>query len=190
MKPSWKKGTFGVLAEFDSPDQLVQAVKAAKERGYLALDTFTPFGIEELAEPLELERFSRPVARNGLIWGLFGAGLALYWQLYDNLVSYRMNVAGRAYFAWPTYILPTMDIMLFITALAIFITMLRVSGVPRFRHPLFDLPKFGRASIDRFFLLIKAEDSLYDPVLTVRFLETLNPLACDIVAADPWGENE
>ena len=50
-------------------------------------------------------------------------------------------------------------------------------------HPLFEVPEFGRASVDRFFLCIESEDKLYDNEKTREFLKNLKPLTISEVPA-------
>ncbi|MNT49035.1 hypothetical protein D3C72_1858600 [compost metagenome] len=53
--------------------------------------------------------------------------------------------------------------------------MLAANGLPRPHHPVFDAPGFERATLDRFFLCIEAQDPLFEGDETRRFLESLNP---------------
>ena len=53
---------------------------------------------------------------------------------------------------------------------------LALSGLPRPNHPIFNLPEFERASQDRFFLCIEADDPMFDAKNTREFLRELNPL--------------
>ena len=41
---------YGLLAEFNNPEDLLAAARRAREEGYTRLDAFTPFPVEDLAE--------------------------------------------------------------------------------------------------------------------------------------------
>ena len=55
------KPIYGVMAEFDNPTALVNAARAARERGYRKLDAYSPFPIEELSEALHLHKNRLPL---------------------------------------------------------------------------------------------------------------------------------
>ncbi len=41
---------YGLLAEFERPEELVQASRRSREAGYRKMDAYTPFPVEGLAE--------------------------------------------------------------------------------------------------------------------------------------------
>ena len=43
---------YGVLADFDNPEDLIEAVRKTRRAGYLNLDTYTPFPIESMNKEL------------------------------------------------------------------------------------------------------------------------------------------
>jgi len=51
--------SYGLLAEFETPEQLVEAAKRARDEGYRDLDAFTPFPVYELFPVLRLREIGR-----------------------------------------------------------------------------------------------------------------------------------
>ena len=68
-------GTYGLMAEFDSPRQLIAACEAAREAGYTKMDAYTPYPIEEVWEALGHHKSKLPLLV--LIGGIMGAGRRL-----------------------------------------------------------------------------------------------------------------
>ena len=54
------KPIYGLIAEFDNPTALVNAARAAREKGYRKLDAYSPFPIEELSDALGLDAKDLP----------------------------------------------------------------------------------------------------------------------------------
>ena len=50
------EGTYGLMAEFETPTQLVHAAKAAHGAGYRRMDCYTPYPVEEAAEAIGFHR--------------------------------------------------------------------------------------------------------------------------------------
>ncbi|HWE31041.1 MAG TPA: DUF3341 domain-containing protein [Polyangia bacterium] len=146
----------GLAAEFVSANDLLIAVQLLWERGYRRLDAFTPHPVEGLEEALYL-------GRSRLNWIVFplaigGAAFAFWLQWYCNAWSYAIDVGGRTPFAWITDIPITFETGVLAASLVGFVAFFWTVGLPRLVHPLFEVEGFDRASIDRFWLAIDAED--------------------------------
>ena len=61
-------------------------------------------------------------------------------------------------------------------ALAAFVGMLALNGLPRLHHPIFDAPDFDLASRNRFFLCVRASDAAFDVDGVRAFMTTLAPI--------------
>jgi hypothetical protein len=162
---------YGLMAEFDSPTELVAAARRAREVGYRKMDGYSPFPIEELAEALGFHYNRLPwlVLAGGIAGAVFGYGL----QYWTSVIDYPLNVGGRPLHSWPSFIVPTFETTILFAALTAVLGMLALNGLPRPHHPVFNAPRFALASRDSFFLCIEAEDPKFDRELTARFLETL-----------------
>ena len=71
MKP---RGTYGLMAEFNSATELVEASRKTYAEGYRKIDGYSPFPIHELDEALGITRSKLP-------WIIFLGGLFAYWLL-------------------------------------------------------------------------------------------------------------
>lgn len=162
---------YGLLAEFGTAEQLIEATRKTTAAGYQKFETHTPYPIHELAEAQGLKRTRVPelVVIGGLV-GLI-SGFALQWWV--NLRVYPMNIGGKPLNSWPAFIVPSYEMTILFAAFAAVFGMLILNGLPRPYHPLFNVKSFGRASQDRFFLAIEATDPQFDEDDTRRFLASL-----------------
>jgi hypothetical protein len=128
---------YGLMAEFETPEELLHAAQQAHDAGFREMDAYSPFEVEGLAEALgaRASRIPYIVLAGGILGGVGGYGM----QLYDSLVRYPISVGGK-----PLY------------------------------HPVFNVPGFRRASLDRFFLAIETKDPKFDLKQTRAFLENLH----------------
>jgi hypothetical protein len=171
--------THGLLAEFDSPEALTAAAKKARAAGYRRLDAFTPFPVDGLAQILRLPRPS--ISRVGLIGGFAGGGFALLMQCYVNY-DFPLNVGGRPLYAISAFAVVMFELTILFSALSMITAMLWQNGLPRLNYPLFAAARFHRASKDRFFLCVSADDGKFDQDRTSGFLRNLGASSVELVA--------
>jgi hypothetical protein len=172
--------SYGLLAEFETPEQLVEAAKKARDEGYRDLDAFTPFPVYELFPVLRLR--DRRVLWLSLVGGVFGCALAFGMQLFTNF-DYPINVGGRPLYALSAFAVVAFELTVLSAALTPAIGMLALNGLPRLHHPVFAAARFYRASRDRFFLCVLATDARFDVKKTRDFLQGLEPASVELVAA-------
>jgi len=170
MKP---EGLYGLMAEFESPGDLVAAAREAREAGYRRLDAYTPYPIEALTETLDIHDRKLPalVLGGGILGGLLGYALC-YWT---SVISYPLTIGGKPFHSAPAFIVPTFETTILFAAFAAVLGMLGLNGLPMPYHPVFNTPRFALASRDRFFLCIEARDPKFDREKTREFLEGLRP---------------
>jgi len=165
---------YGVVAEFSDHEQLVEAAKLARERGYRCMDAYTPFPVEDLPEALGHKR--TPVPLIVLLGGIAGAAGGYFMEWYSMAVDYPLNVGGRPLNSWPAYVPITFELMVLCAAISAIIGMLVLNRLPRLHHPIFNASGFERATTDRFFLCIEVRDLKFDAAGTRTFLEGLGPV--------------
>jgi hypothetical protein len=168
-------GIHGVIAEFEGPEQLVEAAQQAYAEGYRVMDAYTPFPVHGLADAIGHRgvRLPRYVLLGGLAGGLGGFLL----QAYANVYDYPMNIGGRPYFSWPAYIPITFETTILGAVVTAVFGMLLLNGLPQPYHPVFNVPNFEMASRSHFFLCIESRDPKFDATQVARFLESLKPRA-------------
>ncbi|HEX5385686.1 MAG TPA: DUF3341 domain-containing protein [Gemmatimonadales bacterium] len=164
----------GLMAEFRGPDELVAAVAALRALGYRELETFTPFAVPGLTERLGLPWPALPkfVLLGGILGGI--AGYLIQW--YSDVVAYVQIVGGRPAHAVPAFIPATFEATVLGASLTAFFGLYFVLGLPALWHPVFEVEGFDRASDDRFWLAVSAEDPIYDRERTGQALAALGPL--------------
>lgn len=172
---------YGIMAEFKTPETLMEAVRAARRAGYTRIDAFSPFPLTDLAKELG-------VRTNMIPWIAFAAGLiggviqygSQYWM---NAVDYPLNVGGRPLYSWPAFIPASLIVAILWAGAATLIGLLLILRLPRLHHPVFVFPGFERASEDRFFLCVLQDDPMFDAATVRTFFAALSPLAVQEVPA-------
>jgi hypothetical protein len=181
-EPKPSHGIYGLLAEFDRPQALVEAARAAREHGYACIEGFSPFPIDEMAEAIGFSDSRVPLAC--LIGGIVGGVGAFLMQVYAS-VDFPLNVGGRPLVPPEAFALITFELTVLGAVLAAILTMLVANRLPRLNHPIFEAERFHLASSNRFFLLIQSNDPKFDEAAVRRFLMHLDPVS---IAAPPFTE--
>ena len=164
---------YGIMAEFDTPTELVDAAARVRDAGFTKTDAFSPFPMHEIDEALGIRRSILPfLVFGGGVLGLL-AGLGL--QYFVHVIDYPIIVGGRPHFSLPAFIPPAYELTILLAAFTAVFGMLFLNGLPQPYHPVFNVPRFALASRDKFFLLIEARDPKFDYEETRSFMQNLNP---------------
>jgi hypothetical protein len=162
---------YGLIAEFEKPDELLAAVQKVREFGYRRIDAYAPYPLQGLSEALGLAPSPVPFfVLAGVVGGAVG-GYAM--QYFATVIDYPLNIGGRPLHSWPTYIPITFEVMILLGALAAVFSVFVLNGLPQPYHPVFNVPEFKRATIDRFYLSIEKRDPNFDLQSTRAFLQRL-----------------
>ena len=142
-----------MLAKFTGPDALCKAAREASDAGYRAVDAFTPFPVEGLAEAISAKPTRVRLAM--LAAGILLAGLAYFTEWYTGAINYPINSGGRAFDAWPAFMLFPFAVGVLGAAVGGLIVLFLESGLPRLNHMLFDVDGFERVTQDAFLLAVE-----------------------------------
>ncbi|HEX8833166.1 MAG TPA: DUF3341 domain-containing protein [Abditibacteriaceae bacterium] len=179
MEIAKESPVYGMMAEFDTPEAMMDACVAAREAGYTKIDGFSPFPVEGLSTALN-ERDSR-VPYLTLFGGIMGFCTGYGMQYITGVVTYPINIGGRPLHSWPTFGPPTFELTVLFACITGIVSMIVLNGLPSLYHPVFNVPGFERASTDRFFLLVESKDAKFDVEGTRQFMQSLNPLSVNEV---------
>jgi hypothetical protein len=173
------KPLYGFLVEFDRGEDLAAAITKTRAEGYRKLDAFTPFPMADVCDALEFRRSE--IATITLIGGLVGGTSGFLMQCWTLSVDYPLNIGGRPYISWPSFIPITFELTVLTASLSGLFGLMALCGLPRYHHPIFNAESFARSSRDRFLMLVEAADPKFDPEGTRAFLSGLGALGVEEV---------
>lgn len=162
---------YGIVAEFDTPEELVAAAGAARRAGYKKMDAFAPFPVEGLSDAIGFKDKYIPILM--LCAAMFGTTWGFGLQYFGLAISYPLNIGGRPLWSWPNFLPIGFEATILTCAFTGVIMMFALNGLPQPYHPIFNAPNFERASTDKFFLLIEARDEKFDVAGTREFMQGL-----------------
>ena len=154
--PEASNTVYGVMAEYDTGQQVLDAARQVMAQGFTRVEAYTPVPIEELNDVIHKTRTVLPklILAGGLAGMASGFGLQ-YWA---SVLEYPMNIGGRPLASWTTFIVPSYELTILFAALTAAIGMIVLNGLPQPYHPVFNVDRFSMASSDKFFLVIESTD--------------------------------
>ena len=173
---------YGLLAKFDSPEELIHASNRTVEAGYKKFDTYTPYPIEGLAQAMRLRPSPLPFLI--LAGGVIGAFAGFLMQTFATVIDNPYNIGGRPLFSWPAYIPITFEVTILSAALFGFFGLFIINRFPQPYHPVFNSEDFSQhAAQDGFYMDIEASDPKFDIDITRKFLEDLGSIQVSEIEA-------
>src|ERR1051325_1163195 len=132
-----RSAIYGLMAEFDGPNEWLAATRAAYDAGYRRMDAYSPFPVEELSDAIGFRNTRLPliVLAGAILGGVLGFGL----QYWCSAVNYPINVGGRPLNSWPAFIPITFELTVLIASLSAVLAMLVFNRLPQPNHPVFDV---------------------------------------------------
>lgn len=173
LVPRLPEGTdhFGVLAQFATPRELVEACEAVRDAGFRRWDAHAPFPVHGLERAMGLRPSALPWIV--LVMGLAGAASGMLLQWWVATLAYPLVISGKPLFSWPAFVPVTFELGILFGALGAFLGMLGLNQLPTLYHPLFHSRAFERVTDDGFYVSIEAWDPQYQGQRTADWLRDL-----------------
>jgi hypothetical protein len=176
------KSVYGVVGEFDRPEDLVRAgYDLHHRRGYTKLDAYSPFPIHGIDDAIG-------VPRSNLGWivfacAMFGLANAILIIWYTSAVDYPLVIGGKPLFAWEFSVPVMFELTVLLSAFGAVIGMLYLNGLPRFYHPTFNFSNFAGVTNDKFLLVIEAADPKFDVTEVRNVLAEVGATCTEVIEA-------
>lgn len=140
----------GVVAFFETPTQLIQAMEKVRAANYQEFDAFTPYPIHGLEQAQGLKRSWLPYVT--MVAGLTGLMCGFLVQYWTSAVSWPINVGGKPMNSWQAFVPVMFECTVLFAGLATVAAMIIANGLPNTNRKAFD-PGLTR---DKFALWIGA----------------------------------
>jgi hypothetical protein len=162
---------YAVGAEFKGPADLFAAAEKVRDKGIKAWDCYTPYYIHGL---------DKAMGQKKSLVGLFtfAGGLAGLTGIFllitiTSVYVYPLDTQGKPFFSLPGFV-PIMDLMMILLSAIMSIAGMSIlCGLPRLHHPLWEWPDFHRATHDKFFIVIEANDARFNEKTAIDLLQEI-----------------
>lgn len=165
------KKTYGLVAAFDTTPDFFHACEQVRDAGFSQWDAITSFPIHGLDAAMGVRRSNVP--RFSLAGGITGFCTGMSLIFWTGAKEYPLIVGGKPYFS-PMFAFPiSYELTILFTAFATIIGMFVLNKLPMHYHPVMKAPQFVRASDDRFYIVIEANDPKFNPAQTRALLQQI-----------------
>lgn len=174
-----------LLAEFNTPGEVLHAAEKLHASGYTQFDTHSPFPIHGMDAAMGL-----PDSKLGII--VFGAAitgttLAFLMMWWMNGVDYPLVIGGKPPYSLPSQVPIMFEVTILLSAFATVFGMFGLNRLPRHHHPIFNSERFRSFSDDKFFVSIEASDPKWNVEKAKALLESLHATNVEVVFDDEEG---
>jgi len=181
LKPAEEGPHYGVVGDFDTPEELLRAVRTLRVAGFTKMEAYTPFPIHGIDEALGEPR--SPLGRVVIVAALLGLTTAVLIQWWTGAVDYRLVVAGKPFFALEPSVPIMFELSVLFGAFGALLGMFHLNRMPTYYHAFFNCSKAGGASNDRFLLAVEAADPKFRGEELKTLLDSLGSRHSELVEA-------
>ncbi len=170
---------YGIVAEFETPADVLHAAEKVRDAGFRRWDVYTPFPIHGMDKAMGLKNSA--VGWFSFIGGVSGYTLGMLMIWFMNAYNYRIIVGGKPMFSPFSAFPPSYELTILLGSFGALFGMLFLNRLPRLHHPLLKNRRFALATHDRFFVVIETVDPKYHEVETRKLLEDLGSKHIEVV---------
>ncbi len=170
----------GVLGHFPTPDEALTAARRVRESQYCHFDILSPFPVHGMDEAMGQRRSWVPLVTVLLV--ALGILAAQALMNYVMVVDWPMNFGGKPFFAWPSFIPITFEVMVLFGAIGTALVAIWAGKRDTIPQPPPMLIETG-ATVDKFVVWISATDPKFEADEVVQFVESLGASGVQLVDA-------
>lgn len=180
---------YALVAEFDSVVEVMRAAEKVRDAGYLLWDVHSPIPIHHINHAMGMRPTILPwiTLAHGLAGLLFGLVLT-WWMnattvpgLSASLQGYQFLVSGKPMYSLPANIPIIFETTVLFAAFGTILGLLGLNKLPMLYNPLSRSRRMLRSTVDRFLVVIEAEDEKFELQGTARLLQSLQPRAVELI---------
>lgn len=174
-----RPGPSGLLAEYETPADLVRAAEKVCSAGYRDWDAHSPFPIHGLDRAMAI----KDTALGWIVFlgGAVGCSLGVWMQWWMNAVDYPLIISNKPLWSLPANIPIIFELTILFSALSAFFGMFILNGLPMLYHWVFFDERFERVTDDRYFISIESSDPNFDMEESRALLESTGSVYTELV---------
>ncbi|MEZ4361794.1 MAG: quinol:electron acceptor oxidoreductase subunit ActD [Kofleriaceae bacterium] len=179
---------YGVLAEFDTPGELIDAARKVRDAGFTEFDCYSPFPVHGIDDAMGIKRTVLPLLVFG--GGCAGLLLGLLLQWWTNAYDWPWLISGKPFWSVPANIPIGFETTILLSVFTTFFGMWILNRLPQVWHPFFRLDRFARGTDDAFLLGIEARDGKFQAASTTELLKGAGAIAVEECYLDARPESK
>lgn len=170
---------FGLIAEFPTAASIFHACEKVRDAGFVQWDAHTPFPVHGLDGAMGIKKTILPWIV--LAMALAGGAGGFLLQTWIHVWEYPLVFSGKPFWSWPAFVPVTFELSVLGGAAGAVFGMLHLCRLPRYYHPVFRSKQMQRATDDKFFISIEAEDPKFDETATPELMKKLGATHIELV---------